>query len=172
MKPIIFFQLLLLVSTFYLFLPLSMSVADEAPPILIEADQMISQGQEDSVVFLGAVEARQGNITIRSGEMTVYYTQQGDKKEKESNRQVKKIICKNNVEISQGDWLGTGDRMDYHARERKVILTGNARAWQGRNMVSGEKIIYYLDEGRTVVEQGKDTTGRVKAIIHPESDKK
>ncbi len=162
----------LLILAFSLLLPLSMAIADEAPPILIEADQMISREQDNSVVFLGAVEARQGDITIRAGEMTVYYARQDGQSEGKMAGEVIKIICRNNVEISQGDWLGTGDRMDYHARERKVILSGNAKAWQGRNMVSGYKIIYYLDKKRTIVKQNETGTSRVKAIIHPESDKK
>lgn len=131
---------------------------------------MISQEEGNSVVFSGSVELRQGNITIRAEEMTVYYTTKDNQKEKGMAGEVKKLICRNNVEISQDGWLGTGDHMVYYAKKRKVILSGNARAWQGRNMVSGEKITYFLDEGKTTVEHGE--TGRVKAIIHPESDKK
>ena len=67
---------------------------------------------------------------------------------------MEKLICKDNVKITQGDWLGTGDRMDYFAKERKVVLTGNAKAWQGQNMVAGKTIIYYLDEKRSIVETG------------------
>lgn len=132
---------------------------------------MISREEDNSVVFLGNVEASQGDITIRAGEMIVYYVQEDGQNEKNITNEVKKLICRDNVEISRGDWLGTADRMDYYARERKVILTGNARVWQGRNMISGGRIIYYLDEKRTIVEGDKTGTGRVKAIIHPEADK-
>ncbi len=148
--------------------------ADKASaPIHIEADRMISQEQKNSVIFLGNVDARQGDLTIRSDEMTVYYTQdKGKKKGRNSSSEVKKLICKKNVEITQGDWLGTGNRMDYFAKDRKIILSGNAKAWQGPNMVSGKTITYYLDEKRSIVEQDKKKSGRVTAVIHPESDKK
>lgn len=145
---------------------------DASAPIHIEADRMISQEQNNSVVFIGNVDARQGDITIRSDEMTVYYTQDDKTKEKGNSSQVKKLICKKNVEITQDDWLGTGNRMDYFAKDRKVILSGDAKAWQGQNMVSGKTIIYYLDEKRSIVEQDQKKSGRVKAVIHPESDKK
>ncbi len=148
--------------------------ADKASaPIHIEADRMISQEQKNSVIFLGNVDARQGDLTIRSDEMTVYYTQdKGKKKGRNSSSEVKKLVCKKNVEITQGDWLGTGNRMDYFAKDRKIILSGNAKAWQGPNMVSGKTITYYLDEKRSIVEQDKKKSGRVTAVIHPESDKK
>jgi len=145
---------------------------DASTPIHIEADRMISQEQDNSVVFIGNVDAKQGGITIRADEMTVYYTQSDKTKGKSSAGQVSKLVCKKNVEITQDDWLGTGNRMDYLAKERKVILSGDAKAWQGQNMVSGKTIIYYLDDKRSIVEQDKTKSGRVKAVIHPESDRK
>ena len=147
-----------------------MALAEEDAPIHIEADRMVSQEQNNSVVFMGNVEASQGKVTIRADEMTVYYTQTDKAKSKSSSSKVKKLICRGNVEVTQGDWLGTGKRMDYFAKNRKVILTGDAKAWQGQNMISGKTIIYYLDEKRSVVEQDKTKPGRVKAVIHPESD--
>jgi len=144
----------------------------EDEPIHIEADRMVSQEQDNSVVFIGNVDASQGQVNIRSDEMTVYYTQKDSTKSKGQSSQVKKLICRGNVEITQDDWLGTGKRMDYFAKDRKVILTGDARAWQGQNMVSGQTIVYYLDEKRSVVERAKTESGRVKATIHPESDAK
>jgi lipopolysaccharide export system protein LptA len=48
-------------------------------------------------------------------------------------------------------------------------LSGDAQTWQGQNMVSGKTIIYYLDEGRSIVEQDDSTRKRVKAVLHPDS---
>ena len=182
---IIRFAILTLAS---LFLALSLSfpqaataaIDDSSEPIHIEADRMTSQEKDNSVVFSGNVDARQGDLIIRSDEMTVYYVQQGNGSGQKSSSQVKKLICTGNVEISQGDWLGTGERMDYFASDRKVILSGNAKGWQGQNMVTGKTITYYLDEGRSVVEgpttaegatgtaEGGQKPGRVKAVIHPD----
>ena len=153
-------------------------------PIHIEADRMVSQEQKNSVIFMGNVDARQGDLVIRTDEMTVFYFQESGDDGNKNSSQVKKLVCKGNVEISQGNWLGTGKRMDYYARDRKVILSGDAKGWQGQNMVSGKTITYYLNESRSVVEGsatadgssgGKNDTGkkeRVKAVIHPNSDSK
>jgi lipopolysaccharide export system protein LptA len=160
------------------------AVSDSSKPINIEADRMVSNEADSSVVFIGSVDAKQGDLVIRSDEMTVYYVQEKSGAGKKNSSQVEKLICKGNVEISQGNWLGTGNRMDYYAQDRKVILSGDAKGWQGQNMVSGKSITYYLDEGRSVVEgpatadgksgAAKDAgkTGRVKAVIHPEADAK
>jgi len=136
-------------------------------PINIEADRMISLEQKDSVLFAGNVVATQADVRIRANEMTVFYAESN----KEQGQEVTKIYCVGKVEVTRGDWLGTGDTMDYLAAERKVILSGGARAWQGKNQVTGETITYFMDEGRSEVTPSQATTGkkggRVNATIIP-----
>jgi|MTBAKSStandDraft_2_1061841.scaffolds.fasta_scaffold05430_4 lipopolysaccharide export system protein LptA len=166
-----------------LFAPAAGGVQNSSEPINIEADRMVSREQDNSVVFSGNVDARQGEVIIRTDEMTVYYHQENGQGGTGGSSQVKKLICLGNVQVSQGDWLGTGQRMDYYAEDRKVILSGDARAWQGQNMVAGKTITYYLDEGRSIVEgpstadgtgkeQAGGKTGRVKAVIQSDSPAK
>jgi lipopolysaccharide export system protein LptA len=149
------------------------SVRAADAPIHVEANKMTSTEKSNSVVFTGDVDAKQGDVRIRSDEMTVFYHdidssdgkgQEKDKKkaaqptEKKTTQQVEKLICVGNVEVTRGEWLGTGKKMVYLSKERQVILTDNAKAWQGQNMVSGDKIIYYLDEGRSEVVGGSKAT--------------
>ena len=147
------------------------NVGNSNEPINIEANRMVSQENDNSVVFIGNVEAKQGKLNIRTDEMTDIYTESKGGKDNTTTTQMDRLICKKHVKLTQEDWLGTGDRMDYFAKERKVVLTGNAKAWQGPNMVSGKTIIYYLDEKRSVVEQDESTKGRVRAVIQPDAKK-
>ena len=55
-------------------------------PIFIEADQMSSTEKTNTVLFSGDVDAKQGDLRIRSDKMTVYYTEQDEKKRKEKSR--------------------------------------------------------------------------------------
>jgi lipopolysaccharide export system protein LptA len=140
---------------FFLLFLNSVSVYADSAPIYIEANRMTSTERTNSVVFTGEVDAKQGDVRIRCDEMTVYYTPEDKNKdkaaEKTTTQQVDKMICTGNVEITKGEWLGTSKKMTYLSKERQVILTDNAKAWQNQNMVSGDKIIYYLDEGRSEV---------------------
>lgn len=143
-------------------------------PITIEADHMTSLEKDNSVLFTGNVDAAQADVRIRSDKMTVIYTAAGEEKKQE----VKHIKCTGNVEITKGTWLGTGKTMTYLAKERKVILKGDAKAWQDNNLITGETIIYYLDEGRSEVvgrtsttvgeSSGTKTSTRVKATLTPQ----
>jgi lipopolysaccharide export system protein LptA len=168
---------------FFILLPILLSegianiaLADEQPaaeaPVYIEADRMESDQQRDVVVFTGSVEAKQGDIVINADEMTVNYSAAAaDKSGNESQNEkitqkIKTILAKGNVKIVKGDWIATGNTMRYFSSERKVRLSGNARAWQDQNQISGEHIIMYLDEGRSVVERSGPEGERVKAHIY------
>lgn len=145
------------------FITIGTAIADDAP-IHIEANHMTSTEKTNSVIFTGDVDAKQDDVRIRSDKMTVFYTPKEDKPKKKAenkkgtSQQVEKLICIGNVEITRGEWLGTSKKMVYLSKERQVILTENAKAWQGQNMVSGDKIIYYLDEGRSEVVSDRTST--------------
>lgn len=121
-------------------------------PIYIEADNMESTEDSNSVIFRGAVIAKQADIKIKSRVMTVYYTQKNANNGEDKPQQVDRLICTDNVEVSRGEWLGTGDKMIYIAKDKKIVLTGDAKAWQGQNLVTGSKITYYLNDKRSEVE--------------------
>jgi lipopolysaccharide export system protein LptA len=143
--------------------------AAEEAPIQIEANHMLSVEKTNNVQFSGDVDAKQGDVRIRCDEMTVYYTQ-AEKiigKAENKNQQVEKLFCDGNVEVTKGDWLGSSQKMIYIKKVRQVILTGRAKAWQGQNVVNGEKIIYFLDEGRSEV-----VGGRPEAAVGKTSDDK
>ena len=136
----------------------AIGVAEKEPPIVVEADQMSSTEESNTVLFLGNVDAKQGDLRILSDEMTVYYHEDANaKKEASTEQKIEKLVCVGNVELSSTDWLGTSDQMIYYSGNRKVLLIGNAKAWQEQNMISGEKIVYYIDEGRSEVVGGTTT---------------
>lgn len=152
------FHQLLTVSTFALLIISGWAVgpanADDAP-IHIAADHMSSTEKSNSVIFTGDVDAKQGDVRILSDEMTVFYSPKAKSEDgAQATQQVEKLICVGNVEITRGEWLGTSKKMIYLSKERQIVLMDNAKAWQGQNMVSGDKIIYYLDEGRSEIVAG------------------
>jgi lipopolysaccharide export system protein LptA len=137
-------------------------------PIHIEADRMESDQQKNSVLFGGNVEATQGDLVIQADLMTVFYR----KTEQGPGKNIDNLEASGNIRIIKKDWLASGDRVEFETEGRKIILTGNTKVWQNNNMVTGGRVVLYLDEGKSVVEdQNKDSGGRVKAFFYPESDK-
>jgi len=160
----------------------------QAPPIRIEADRMESSSQDRVITFAGHVEARQGDLLILADTMTVTYVRprtDGDDKTArdedatarttlpgtDANHNISKLVAEGNVEVTRQDWRAVGDRLEYFSAEKKVIMTGQlAKAWQDKNMVSGERIVLFLEEGKSVVESGTREGERVRAFIYPEGE--
>jgi lipopolysaccharide export system protein LptA len=141
---------------------------EQKAPINIEADRMESSQEENVVNFSGNVEARQNDFTILADRMTVHYA--ADAPSKESGiRAVQSIKAEGNVRMKRENWTASCDRMEYYEKDRKVVLLGNSKVWQNNNMVTGERVEVFLDEGRSVVERGKEKSERVKAFFYPES---
>lgn len=139
-------------------LPLALSAAEKAAPIVIGANHVTSYAKKNTTFFKGDVDVKQGDVHITSDEMTVYHSpaKKGAKIVGEKpTQQIEKLDCVGNVRVTRGEWLGTSKKMVYYQKKRQVILSGNAKAWQGQNQVAGDKIIYYLDEGRSEVVGGR-----------------
>ena len=147
-------------------------------PIEIEADRMETSQENSTVFFSGNVQANQGNLVIQADKMTVQYAKSGSGPDTSVapgaglTQNIEQIKANGNVKIVQNDWVATGDTMDFNADDRIITLAGNAKAWQNKNMVSGEKIILYLDEGKSVVEKSSSEGERVKAFIYPAPQEK
>jgi lipopolysaccharide export system protein LptA len=139
-------------------------------PVQIEADRMEAHENKNEVVFLGRVEARQGDLTIHADEMTVIYLPAGEETSGARSQRIDKLFARGGVRVNQEDWVATGETLDYFAEERRAVLTGKARVVQDSNLVTGNRVTLYLDEGRTVVERSEKEGERVRAFIYPDAN--
>jgi lipopolysaccharide export system protein LptA len=135
----------------------------ERQPVTVDSDKMERFGKESLVIFTGNVVARQNNSVQYADRMEVYLDEKGDR--------ILRTVSTGNVRIITRDCrTGTARRAEYHDLEQRVVLTGNARVWQADNVVSGEHIVIYLAQDRSVVESGAQE--RVKAIFYPREARK
>lgn len=139
-------------------------------PIHIEADRMEADQRQEAVTFAGNVEAVQGELVIRGDRMVVHYRKNAALSGTEANvgQNVESLEATGNIKLEHQDWRASGDRMDYETVGRKVVLTGNTKVWRDSNMVTGDRVVLYLDEGKSVVESREEQGGRVKAFFYPE----
>jgi lipopolysaccharide export system protein LptA len=82
----------------------------------------------------------------------------------DGNQEIYRVDCEGSVKIQQGDKLAVGDKAVYLAKSepRRLILTGQARIWEGKNSVTGHQVVYYLDQNRSQVESQENQ--RVRAF--------
>ncbi len=132
-------------------------------PIYIESDLMESMDKSGIVVFTGHVKATRGDLTIHSDKLEIFYEKR--KQGGETKKAVKKIVATSHVRITQGERVGTGEQAIYDKPAEKITITGAAQVLEGPNRVSGERIIFFINEDRSVVEGSSKT--KVEAVVYP-----
>ena len=124
-------------------------------PIQIVADELISYNEEKYAEFIGNVKVTQGEFTITSDKLKIYYQGELLENEKKGGDEelLKKIIATGNVKISSEQYNAEADQAEYDTAEKTVILSGeNARVISGKNSITGSKITLNQKSGRVKVE--------------------
>lgn len=115
-------------------------------PIVITASTLSADANSNTAVFEGSVVAQTEDLTLESDKMTVYYTSEGA---------VEKIDAEGNIKLTKEDRVLTSSRATYIANEAKITFTGEPKAVEGPNIITGSKIIYFIDQNRSIVHNSK-----------------
>ena len=79
---------------------------------------------------------------------------------------VTRIEAEGGVRMVQDGRRAVADRAVYERAEEKVVLTGNPKVWEDKNVVSGREITVFLDEDRSEVKED------VRVILYPRDEEK
>jgi lipopolysaccharide export system protein LptA len=132
-------------------------------PLTVDSDKMERFGKESLVIFTGNVVARFNNNVQYADRTEVYFDEKEDR--------VLRAVSTGNVRIITRDCrTGTAHRAEYYDLDQRMVLKGNARAWQEDNVVTGDTITIFISQDRMVVESGKQE--RTKGIFYPRDDNK
>jgi lipopolysaccharide export system protein LptA len=126
-------------------------------PISIKSNELVTDSKGRTATFIGKVQAKQADITIYADKLVVNYSEKGG--------EVDRVEAFGNVRIVQLNRIGTAGRAVYQNKEGKISLYDNPRVNQGKDVVSGKEITYFISEEKSVVTGGPDT--RVNAVIYP-----
>ena len=128
-------------------------VAAEGPrekvrgPITVTSETLTADNKEHTALFEKNVVAKTSDMTIHADWMLVYYKEQGG--------DVTKIEAKGNVRVYREAKVITSKEAVYFADEEKVVFTGDPRAVDGENVVTGSKITYFTKDDRSLVENSR-----------------
>jgi lipopolysaccharide export system protein LptA len=126
-------------------------------PIDIVSDTVEANQKENTVTFKGNVVAKQEDTTLYTNTLVIRY--EGE------NKKLKDITAIGSVKIVQLDRRATGQKATFYQDENKVVLDGDAVVREGENEIRGERVVFYVNEERSIVEGGKG--GRVNTRITP-----
>ena len=137
----------------------------ENTPIVITAEQLVSDNKAKFAEFIGNVKATQADFVITSDKLRIYYKGELlNTENKESDEEVlKKIVATGNVKITTDQYIAKTEELEYDTASMTIILTGeNSRVIDDqKNSITGSKIILYRNDGRVQVLGSKKN--RIKA---------
>src|SRR4030043_401148 len=116
-------------------------------PIIITSETLTVNNQTHTAVFENSVVAKTTDMTIYADRMLVYY-------DKDTGN-VTEIDAEGGVKLVRENRVITSHDAKYYADGDKVIFTGEPRAVDGENVVTGTKMTYLLNEDRFLVEDSK-----------------
>jgi len=129
-------------------------------PIQIEADNMKYFGEKNMSLFTGNVVVSNDSMKMTSDKMEVFFTE---------DKEVKEIFSRGNVKIEREGLTALAGQAHVFQKEQKIILSENARIWQGENYLEGEKVTLFNESDMLFVDKGDDDK-RVKIIIAPNKE--
>lgn len=136
------------------------SFSDASSDVTIRARELQFDMKASRIVYRGNVEVEQGDFGTRSDELEIVYA--GDPQSGEAVA-LDRVVARGGVVVRQNDRTAWGDIAEFQQRERKILLSGNARLQDGDSEVRGEKLTVFLDEGASIIES--EPGSRVSAVL-------
>jgi len=158
---------LLFLTLFILALSGWAAAGEEPSPISVTADKMEYFTEDNQVVFTGNALAVQEDVTLSADSMKVVIVEGGERE----TGAIEKITASGNVTFRQlvpetgAERFATGKKGVYRAAQGVVTLTGSPKVWEGKNVIVGEVMRFFIEEHRFVVE------GQVGLTLFPEEDR-
>lgn len=150
-------------------------------PVHIEAATLEVRDKDKLATFSGNVRVKQGDTSMRSKSLLVFYEQNDETDGKGGKvmqaatpgpggqQKIKRLEARGSVVVTQKDQTATGELGIFDMLTNTVTLTGNVVMTQGQNVLKGERLVVDLTSGVSRVESGKNGQGRVQGLFMPGS---
>ena len=129
-------------------------IVDSGQPIDITSDTVESYFKDNLIVFKGNVTARQKDMVIYADSIEAVLIQDG--------KGIEKVVADGNVKVQQGLRVANCGKAVFYNLDKKVVLTGDPKLWEGDNMVSGEMIVFDIEQNRVDVKGGPGGRGKAR----------
>jgi len=142
-------------------------------PVKIDAASLEVRDKEKIATFSGNVHLVQGDTTLRSKTLAVYYDRNAGsgpagsaKSGTMGQQQIRRIEVKGGVVVTQKEQTATGESGVFDMDTNTVMLIGNVVVSHGPQVIKGDRLIVDLTTGVSRVECDKAQC-RVQALIVP-----
>ncbi len=162
-------------------------------PIAIDSNTLEVLQDQNKAIFRVNVIAVQGDMTLKSDEMIVYYRQKDNAEGAQKpakpatpaagpdmQNSVSRIDVNGHVFITSPEETAAGDNGIYDVDKHMIFLTGNVVLTKGKNVLKGASGEYNVETGRSLLvgaggstpAPGAPPAGRVRGLFIPNQDDK
>ncbi|TCT04738.1 LptA/OstA family protein [Aquabacter spiritensis] len=138
-------------------------------PVRITSNSLEVRDKDKTAVFAGNVVVVQGDTTMRSPELLVFYEGSAAPSDTapQSTSSIRRLEAKGGVVVQTKEQTATGDVGIFEMKTNTVTMTGRPVVLtQGPNVIRGQKLTVDLVTGVSKIEGG-----RVESLIVPGSVK-
>ncbi len=136
---------------------------DSYQPLDITAERLEMKQKEGRAIFKGAVKVVQGDMTLSSETLTVFYKTV----ENEEKPAITRLDALGSVTLVSKTETLSGDWGVYDVGRRLITLGGNVTFKQGENTLKGQRLEFDLVSGLAKLDgqENKSDDGRVRGIF-------
>lgn len=116
-------------------------------PITVTSETLTADNRQHTALFEKNVVAKTSDMTMAADKMLIFY--------KEGSGDVIKIEATGDVRLFRETRAITAQSATYYAEEDKVIFTGEPKAIDGENVVTGSRMTYFIKEDRSYIENSR-----------------
>lgn len=141
-------------------------------PVEITADSLEVLQEQEVAVFRGNVEAVQGDLTLKSALLRVYYGGDGGSEETAGALpagDIARLEAEGGVVFTTPEQSVRGAQAVYDVAKEQITVEGNVVLQQGANIIRGERLVVDLGAGRSQIVGTPSAGGRVRGVFVPES---
>jgi lipopolysaccharide export system protein LptA len=140
-------------------------------PVHIEAATLEVRDKDKRATFSGNVVVKQGDTTLRSKTLDVYYDQEDSKSGMKAaqpgpggKQSIRRLEAKGGVVVTQKDQTATGAEGIFDMKSNTITMRGGVVITQGQNVLRGQQLVVDVATGHAKVEGG-----RVEGLFSPGS---
>ncbi|WP_353981799.1 lipopolysaccharide transport periplasmic protein LptA [Salinicola endophyticus] len=165
-------QLLVLTALGLSSLPALALESDASAPIEIAADQLELDDRQGTAVYTGKVDMQQGSMQLKAARVEIKRGKNGEVSlVTATGGGDQRAYLEQKPAPDEALVKGWGDKIIYHAAERRVELIGNAELHQARDTFDGAYVEYYLNSRRVNARSSTSGDGsgdgRVRMTLTP-----
>jgi len=140
---------------------------DRDQPVQVSAERMEWHNQRQTGIYLGEVEASQGELRLESESLTLFRGPDGQLIQALAESSDGLAYMRDLPSLDEPQVEAWAHSIDYHPAEEKIILTGQAKLIQGNDSFRGHRLTYFLTSQDLTAEQAEDKDSRIEVILTP-----